>query len=61
MKKKIVILGFTRQEYAIIMLALRNVYVKIYSLGYVQKTVAALSTTHKCLFQRFRKKLLVAP
>jgi hypothetical protein len=25
MKKKIVILGFTRQEYAIIMLALRNV------------------------------------
>lgn len=31
MKKKIVILGFTRQEYAIIMLALRNVLTRVNS------------------------------
>lgn len=31
MKKKIVILGFTRQEYAIIMLSLRNVLTQVNS------------------------------
>lgn len=31
MKKKIVILGFTRQEHAIIMLALRNVLTRVNS------------------------------
>lgn len=31
MKKKIVILGFTRQEYALIMLALRNVLTRVNS------------------------------
>lgn len=31
MKKKIVILGFTQQEYAIIMLALRNVLTRVNS------------------------------
>lgn len=31
MKKKIVLLGFTRQEYAIIMLALRNVLTRVNS------------------------------
>lgn len=31
MKKKIVILGFTRHEYAIIMLALRNVLTRVNS------------------------------
>lgn len=31
MKKKIVILGFTRQEYAIIMLSLRNVLTQLNS------------------------------